>query len=51
MNACLEEGLRMFPPAPIGFLRTIQPEGDIVDGHAIPGRVSFSRTTCSPVVH
>lgn len=39
MNACLEEGLRMFPPAPIGFLRKIQPEGDVVDGHAVPGGV------------
>lgn len=41
MNACLEEGLRIFPPAPIGFLRTIQPEGDIIDGHAVPGGVSL----------
>lgn len=42
MNACLEEGLRMFPPAPIGFLRKIQPEGDVVDGHAVPGGTSVS---------
>jgi cytochrome P450 len=40
MNACLEEGLRMFPPAPIGFLREIQPQGDVVDGRAVPGGVS-----------
>ncbi|KAB5513263.1 cytochrome P450 [Coniochaeta sp. 2T2.1] len=45
MNACLEEGLRMFPPAPIGFLRQIQPEGDVVDGHAIPGGTSVSVST------
>jgi cytochrome P450 len=41
LNACIEEGLRIFPPAPIGFLREIQPEGDVIDGQHIPGRVSF----------
>jgi cytochrome P450 len=40
MNACLEEGLRMFPPAPIGFLRSIQKQGDIIDGYHLPGGVS-----------
>jgi hypothetical protein len=43
LNACIEERLRIFPPAPIGFLRAIQPGGDIIDGHQIPGGVSDSR--------
>ncbi|KAL1890958.1 hypothetical protein Sste5346_007955 [Sporothrix stenoceras] len=45
MNACLEEGLRMFPPAPIGFLRTIQAQGDVIDGHHIPGGTAVSVST------
>lgn len=42
LNACIDEGLRIFPPAPIGFLRAIQPEGDVIDGHSIPRGVSTS---------
>ena len=42
LTACLEENLRIFPPAPIGFLRSVNQGGDIIDGHAIPGGVSFS---------
>ena len=41
LTACLEENLRIFPPAPIGFLRSVNNGGDIIDGHAIPGGVSF----------
>ena len=40
LNACIEEGLRVFPPAPIGFLREVQTQGDTIDGHEIPGGVS-----------
>jgi hypothetical protein len=40
LNACLEEGLRVFPPAPIGFLRRIQDGGDVIDGESLPGGVS-----------
>lgn len=47
MNACLEEGLRFFPPAPIGFLRTIQEQGDVVDGHHLPGGVSAAQIPSS----
>jgi cytochrome P450 len=42
LNACLEEGLRIFPPAPIGFLRAIQKGGDVIDGHQIPEGVSLT---------
>lgn len=41
LTACIEENLRIFPPAPIGFLRTIQAGGDVVDGQHIPGGVSW----------
>jgi cytochrome P450 len=41
LTACLEENLRVFPPAPIGFLRSINPGGDTIDGHFIPGGVSL----------
>lgn len=39
LSACIEENLRIFPPAPIGFLRSVNKGGDIIDGHAIPGGV------------
>ncbi|KAH6680155.1 cytochrome P450 [Halenospora varia] len=42
LSACIEEGLRIFPPAPIGFLRTIQEGGDTVDGMHIPGGTAVS---------
>jgi len=42
LTACIEEGLRIFPPAPIGFLRTIQPGGDTIDGLYVPGGTAVS---------
>ena len=41
LNACIEENLRIFPPAPIGFLRQIQAGGDTVDGDFVPGGASI----------
>lgn len=40
MNACIEEGLRIFPPVPIGLLRTVPEGGSDIDGHMVPGGVS-----------
>ncbi|KAL3477270.1 cytochrome P450 [Aspergillus californicus] len=42
LNACLEEGLRIHPPLPIGLLRTVPEAGDSIDGHWVPGGVSVS---------
>ena len=42
MTAVIEEGLRMFPSAPIGFVRTVPEGGDTVDGHFIPGGVRLN---------
>ncbi|KAE8853633.1 hypothetical protein HRS9122_00625 [Pyrenophora teres f. teres] len=36
MNACIEEGLRIFPPVPVGLLRTVPKGGSLIDGHAVP---------------
>jgi cytochrome P450 len=47
LTACIEENLRIFPPAPIGFLRSVNKGGDIIDGHAIPGGVSEIREVYS----
>lgn len=44
LTACIEENLRIFPPAPIGFLREIQKGGDTIDGHFVPGGV------CPPIL-
>jgi cytochrome P450 len=40
MNACIEEGLRIFPPVPIGLLRTVPTGGSLIDGHSVPGGTS-----------
>jgi cytochrome P450 len=40
MNACIEEGLRIFPPVPVGLLRTVPEGGSDIDGNMIPGGVS-----------
>ncbi|KAL5340902.1 cytochrome P450 [Aspergillus crustosus] len=42
MNACLEEGLRIHPPVPVGLLRSVPAAGDMIDGHWIPGGTSVS---------
>lgn len=42
LTAVIEEGLRMFPSAPIGFVRTVPKGGDTVVGEYIPGGVSHS---------
>jgi len=40
MNACIEEGLRIFPPVPIGLLRTVPKGGSLIDNHPVPGGTS-----------
>jgi cytochrome P450 len=40
MNACIEEGLRIFPPVPIGLLRRVPKGGSLIDGHTVPGGTS-----------
>lgn len=42
MTAVIEEGLRMFPSAPIGFIRTVPTGGDTVSGHFVPGGTTVS---------
>ncbi|KAL4798531.1 cytochrome P450 [Aspergillus venezuelensis] len=42
MNACIEEGLRIHPPVPIGLLRTVPVAGDTIDGNWVPGGTSVS---------
>ncbi|KAK4555501.1 hypothetical protein LTR86_007253 [Recurvomyces mirabilis] len=36
LSACLEEGLRMFPPVPNGLPRMVPPGGATVDGREVP---------------
>jgi cytochrome P450 len=35
--ACLNEGLRYYPPVPTGFPRTVPPAGDTISGFYVPG--------------
>lgn len=51
LTACIEEGLRIFPPAPIGFLREIQAQGDVIDGYELPGGVSSPANLHLDFVH
>jgi cytochrome P450 len=41
LNACIDEGLRLCPPAPLGPRRVTPPEGAIIAGQFIPGKVSI----------
>ncbi|KAN0107802.1 cytochrome P450 [Hyaloscypha variabilis] len=36
LTAVIEEGLRIFPSAPIGFVRTVPSGGDTISGHFVP---------------
>ncbi|KAL8910993.1 MAG: hypothetical protein Q9171_003762 [Xanthocarpia ochracea] len=40
LQACIKEGLRVFPPITALRERVTPPEGDIIDGHHIPGGVN-----------
>lgn len=40
MNAVIQEGLRVFPPAPCKFPRRTGPQGATIDGHYVPPDVS-----------
>lgn len=42
MNACINEGLRIFPPVPTGLTRTVPQDGDTVAGEFLPGGVTVS---------
>jgi Cytochrome P450 len=49
LTAVIEEGLRIFPSAPIGFVRTVPQGGDTVVGEAIPEGVSLN-SVCMKVI-
>lgn len=38
-RAVVNEGLRMYPPVPIGLPRVVQGEGTTIDGQWVPGKV------------
>lgn len=42
MNACLEEGMRIFPSIPTGLVRTVPAGGDTIAGEWIPGGTTVS---------
>lgn len=41
LGACIEEGLRLYPPVTVGLPRTVPSGGATVCGHWVPGGVSF----------
>ncbi|KAL2756079.1 hypothetical protein ACRALDRAFT_1063952 [Sodiomyces alcalophilus JCM 7366] len=42
MNACIDEGLRIFPPVPTGLTRSVPAHGDTVVGEFLPGGTTVS---------
>ena len=40
LHACLEEGLRMYPPVPVGLPRVVPAGGRVVCGQAVPADTS-----------
>jgi len=47
LNAVIEEGLRLYPPVPSAFPRRTLPEGNVIDGHFVPGKYhSRSQPIC-----
>jgi cytochrome P450 len=42
LNACLEEGLRMYPPVPSGLPRNVPPGGAEIDGQSVPAGVGHA---------
>jgi len=47
MLGVLEEGLRMYPPAPSGFPRIVPAGGEVISGKFVPGGVSPSNSHLS----
>jgi cytochrome P450 len=39
--AVLDEGMRIHPPVPVGSVRVTPPEGAIINGNFVPGRVQL----------
>jgi cytochrome P450 len=50
LNACLEEGLRIYPPVPIGLPRITPMQGGVVCGKEVPGGVSASSSPMPPFI-
>ncbi|OGE51622.1 hypothetical protein PENARI_c012G09084 [Penicillium arizonense] len=42
LNACIEEGLRIYPPVPVGLPRIAPDDGLLVCGEHIPGKTALS---------
>lgn len=43
LSAVVDESLRIHPPAPVTLPRRTIPEGNVIDGHFVPGNVSRLR--------
>ena len=41
LHAVVLEGMRIYPPLPLGLPRVVPPGGDTVDGHFLPAGVSL----------
>lgn len=43
LNACINEGMRLFPPSPLGLPRVVPPEGTTICQYNIPAGVSCTK--------
>lgn len=46
LNACFEEGLRVYPPVPVGLPRVVPKEGTSICGEWVPGKVCHFQLSC-----
>ena len=44
LQAVIDESLRIYPPVPGALPRRTPPEGDVIDGYAVPGNVGRINT-------
>lgn len=42
LNAIIKEGMRMYPPVPVGFPRTVPAQGVHVRGYKFPGKTRLA---------
>lgn len=50
LNACINEGLRMYPPLPIGMQRVVPDGGAAINGEWVPGGVRYCVDFLSPII-
>lgn len=51
LQACIKEGLRLYPPTTALLKKEVPPEGDVVNGVHIPGGTDIGYNSSIPTFH